>query len=405
MESRQTPPQIRNIKESTGELSLVNEPDTMSEVHSVVDDPEVIEILSSEDEDDVEVISHTATPIDVEDFTLDEGTQDVEITRDATIRRRQSEEEIQILQERALPQELPGAYLQGLLLRQFHGGLPPDANIQQLGRNVRIMTPLGEYEQEDERAQDFISLERRRANPTPAHLANSRRVETRRRHRQSRLEQQREHLQRYRGLLQNVMSGFRPEYFLHSEYTEDDDYNDNDDAVENSIMQRIERENERQVDTRLANEQVFNRKTLLDKQEISKQEILGYTNDIKENIDVCCELCGVILGDGIEDDFKPDPRYNNDIEKYMKMYRVHAPWFCIKQCTQADIDLSKRIFRSRCGHVFCGRCVRNIGNKPRKLKATMGITIDNPQYYAPKKCPAPDCKKQFTVKGFQEAYF
>jgi predicted RNase H-related nuclease YkuK (DUF458 family) len=418
MESRRSSHQLRTIKETTVDIPQVNEANNVNDSQNIMDGSnEIIEIHSDDEnnseDNEIEVISATQREtqiIDLDEITYDENdTQDVEITGNSNTRRRQSDGDVQIINEIALPQQIPEESLFRNLIRQFHDRSMSSPSpltyesIQQLGRNFRtsIYTPLGEIQQEDENVQDLINLERQRANPLPSHLASNRRVATRRRLlRNSNLRQQGENIRRYHGVIRNVMAGYRsdPDY---SEYNEANDY---DNAVENSIMQRIERENELAVDTRLANEQVFNRKTLLEKKEIAKKEIAGYTNNIKESVELCCELCGVILGDGIEEDFKPDSRYNNDMERYMKMYRVHAPWFCIKQCTHGDIDLSKRIFRARCGHVFCGRCVRNIGNKPRKLKS-MGITIDNPLYYAPKKCPAEDCKKQFTAKGFKEAYF
>ncbi|KAK6455296.1 uncharacterized protein RJT20DRAFT_130076 [Scheffersomyces xylosifermentans] len=178
------------------------------------------------------------------------------------------------------------------------------------------------------------------------------------------------------------------------------------DEAEQSIMLRIERDNENALDTRLASENIFNKKTLDEKKEITKKELPGYVNDIKPEFNLCCGLCGITLGEGIPEDFTPDPRYDANFEKFAKQYRVQAVWFCIKQCTEVDIELSKRIFVAKCGHTFCGRCVKNIGNRPRRTKGTpSGFSIVNPVLFAPSKCPSPDCSRKFTAKGFTEIYF
>lgn len=176
--------------------------------------------------------------------------------------------------------------------------------------------------------------------------------------------------------------------------------------IENSIMERIERDNDNAVDSRLATEKIYNRKFLNEKKELTKKESNGYTNDISPKMGVCCELCAIPLGEGMPDDFEVDHRYDTNIEEYSKQYHANAPWFCIRMCSEADIALSKRVFIAKCGHVYCGRCVKNIGNRPPRAKTkSMDLTILNPQVYSPRKCPAPECNRQFSLKGFTELYF
>ncbi|KAK6461904.1 hypothetical protein DFJ63DRAFT_206243 [Scheffersomyces coipomensis] len=178
------------------------------------------------------------------------------------------------------------------------------------------------------------------------------------------------------------------------------------DETENSIMQRIERDNEHELDNRITRERNFNKRILEDKQQSIKEEKSGYVNDIKSSSNLCCEVCAIILGEGIPSDFKPNIAYNENYQKYVQQYRVNAPWFCITQCSPVDIELSKRIFVAKCGHVYCGRCVKNIGNRPRKTKSTpSGYTIHNPQVYAPHSCAAKDCQKRLTPKSFTELYY
>lgn len=183
----------------------------------------------------------------------------------------------------------------------------------------------------------------------------------------------------------------------------------NSDTIEGSVMARIERDNENLVDQRLQNENIYNRVALNNKKGISESELPGYSNDIKPDLNLCCELCGVTLGEGIPDDFKPNLYYNegDNFSKFCQQYEVQAPWFCIKQCMPVDIDLSKRVFAAKCGHVYCGRCVKNIGNRPSgRRKQNQKLSIDNPLISCPRKCASSECNLNFTgKKSFTELYF
>lgn len=182
--------------------------------------------------------------------------------------------------------------------------------------------------------------------------------------------------------------------------------NNTNDMIDQSILQRIEHENERELNQRLARENQFNQKTMLEKQEIAKREHDSHTNTINPETSLVCELCSIELGEGIPEEFKCDWRYNDNFEKFAKLYQVPAPWFCVNPITKVDQELSTRIFVAKCGHAFCGRCVKNIGNRPRRTKATpLGFTILNPAVYAPSKCPAIDCGRKFSSKSFIELYF
>lgn len=184
---------------------------------------------------------------------------------------------------------------------------------------------------------------------------------------------------------------------------DDPDYTDPD-QIDNAIMNRIEQEAEDVLDRRLVSENLNNRKTLDEKKEAAHKTLEGYTTTISPEKELGCEVCGVILGLGIPLDFKVDHRYNKNIVNYIKHYRVLAPWFCQTQITQLDRDLSKRIFASKCGHAYCGRCVKNIGNKPKRTRLRE-ITITNPHVYAPIKCPGDECQRKLTPKSFVEVYY
>lgn len=174
------------------------------------------------------------------------------------------------------------------------------------------------------------------------------------------------------------------------------------DYIENSIMRRIERENEAAMNSRFEAEKRHNLKVLAEKKEA--QVAKGYTTMISPQTGLCCELCGITLGEGISADFRPDPRYDENIETYAQEYQVNAPWFCARQISDVDVELLKRIFVAKCGHVFCGRCVRNIGSKPKRTRSQK-MSIMSPNVYAPAKCTAVGCLKRFTPKSFVEVYY
>lgn len=180
------------------------------------------------------------------------------------------------------------------------------------------------------------------------------------------------------------------------------------DQVSSAIMERLEREDENTLDRKIESENRHNRKLLLQKQYVAKEEASGYTNNIAPDTNLLCELCGVVLGEGIPADFKPDSKYDDELPAHAERFRVNAPWFCIRQCFSVDIQLSKRVFMAKCGHTFCGRCIKNIGNRPpgRRSKKKEEFSIMNPQISAPRKCPAAECGNTFnkSKRTFTELY-
>lgn len=183
---------------------------------------------------------------------------------------------------------------------------------------------------------------------------------------------------------------------------------DSQSEVSQSIMERINREDELDMDRKMEVQNIHNRKMLKQKQELTKSELAGYSNDISVDQNMLCELCGVELGEGIPQSFVPNPEYDESFLDHVSRCHVNAPWFCIRQCFDADRDLSKRVFLAKCGHVFCGRCIKNIGNRPAKRgKMKEQMSILNPQISAPRKCPANDCGIIFNKgkRTFTELFF
>lgn len=180
------------------------------------------------------------------------------------------------------------------------------------------------------------------------------------------------------------------------------------DEVSSAIMERLEREDESQLDRKIESENRHNRKLLLQKQYVAKDEAAGHTNDVAPGTNLLCELCGVVLGEGIPADFQPDPQYDDELQAHAARCHVNAPWFCVRQCFDTDIQLSKRVFMAKCGHAFCGRCIKNIGNRPpgRRMKKQEQFSILNPHISAPRKCPAAGCGSTFNKakRTFTELY-
>lgn len=177
-------------------------------------------------------------------------------------------------------------------------------------------------------------------------------------------------------------------------------------ATSAHILERIEQDNEQIIDRKLRDENIYNRNVTNQKRDAIKREQLGYTSAI-DGDNIGCELCGVTLGEGIPQDFKPQLHYAENFQQYREDYKCHAPWFCCKQLTDVDKDLSKRVFLNKCGHLYCGRCIKNIGNRPRAKKGQkLQISIDNPHIFAPGKCVATECGHRLVgKKNFTELYF
>lgn len=178
-------------------------------------------------------------------------------------------------------------------------------------------------------------------------------------------------------------------------------------GVSAHVLEAIRRSEEREMDKKLEKEDQINRKTLEKKQEAAKDLVEGYTSTISTDDNYVCELCAVVLGEGIPLDFKPDIKYDDNIDEHAAKLRTNAPWFCIRQCFDTDIELLKRVFAAKCGHVFCGRCIKNIANRPllKGRKKNEKSSILNPRVSSPHKCPVKDCGASFMgKKTFTELY-
>lgn len=379
---------------------------------------EVIEILSDEDQDDIQPVENVDDATgNNESLVIQEQNNeddDIQITgsnstdqsasetgrirrrgqlvlrlRERDVRRRTNNEEddIEIIDERPAEQALSSG------MNPFHRSL-----LSRFQEN-HVETPIGVFETNDnsstsrsesENERITRSLEPRRRMPTRS--SRGRRLRTPRMNDYVPLEQFILSQQLYRNL-----------------YGDFEDFDDQpmSDVVEGSVMARIERDNENAIDQRLQNENLFNRKALQNKKEVTDKELPGFTNDITPDTNSCCVLCGVILGEGIPEDFKANIYYNDNFKLFSKQYTVQAPWFCIKQCLPADFDLAKRVFVAKCGHVYCGRCVKNIGNRPPgRKKQNQAHSIENPLISAPKKCACKECNVSFIgKKSFTELYF
>lgn len=176
------------------------------------------------------------------------------------------------------------------------------------------------------------------------------------------------------------------------------------DEIEASIMNRIERQIDEEMSEKISMENNYNQNAYLEKQRLTKESDSNkHVSNLDPNVGIYCELCGVELGVGIPRDFKPSPAYDENFKKYQEQFEVLAPWFCVKMITEVDKDLSKRVFSAKCGHVYCGRCVKNIGNRSGRIPkgSPKGSTIDNPLISAPKVC---HCSKRFNAKSFTELY-
>lgn len=351
-------------------------------VVSVLDQDEPEEILDEEDDEDVVVISSTSNrPISPQEVRQRAQEQHQNLRRRAhggeggrNMRRRIADEDIQIVNERRIPHRP--------ITRSGEESFRRHILRQMIGR---LEVPFGNVQGNNDLEADIEAIRR-----LDEGLVRERQIE--------------EHISSLltRGSLRDYSLTFLQGILGPAHEQQDGD------EIEASILARIERDNENRVDNRLQSENIFNRKAFQDKKDIADQELEGYTNDISESITPACELCGVVLGEGLPEDFKPNVQYDKELSKYQELYGVPAPWFCFKQVTQVDIDLSKRVFAAtRCGHVYCGRCFKNIGSRARISRKKSGlVSIENPKTYSPRTCVAEGCGCTFRGKTpFTEVFF
>lgn len=370
-----------NENENNNRNSILQ--NTSEPVLESVTDQEVVEVLSDEgesieplsmlsDHEDIEITGVNVVPQSrifpsrIRHRRIRPHTRNVRLRRDQDT----SSDDIQIVDERPV---LPLARFDDT--EEFRRAL--------MGRFGTLESPIGTFEGDFGRVVSVITGMNRWRR-----LADSGSTSRR-------------HLRRRRP----VRYTSEPQYELEFPFLEGPS-SDEASAMERSIMERIDRENDRDLDGKLRQENKYNTKQLHAKQAIAANEQHGYTNDINSQTAFTCELCAVPLGTGIPEEFTPNPKYDANLERYSRLYRVQAPWFCSRQISPVDIDLSKRVFVAKCGHVYCGRCIKNIGNRPRQKRASKQLTIENPGLSCPRRCPAPECNLEFRGKRtFTELYF
>ncbi|KAL6935615.1 uncharacterized protein HGUI_02497 [Hanseniaspora guilliermondii] len=124
-----------------------------------------------------------------------------------------------------------------------------------------------------------------------------------------------------------------------------------------------------------------------------------------------CMLCATPLREGIPDSFKGCRAKDQSFEYLVKKHGVPCPYVALTAPTETDRRYSKRLFIStKCGHVYCGRCVMRISNS-MKLPETLrrrrqnAVGCANPYIYGPAECVDPDCHTRFNEKNvFREVF-
>lgn len=136
-----------------------------------------------------------------------------------------------------------------------------------------------------------------------------------------------------------------------------------------------------------------------------------FTSTIKEDEDYVCPLCNVVLGEGIPELFVGN-KQKLELSDLQSSNDCKAPYEAMNLVTDADRDLSKRVFVSTCGHTYCGRCVRNFSSVKSHLKNSKFVKkrktendIENPFVYAPSRCTVDGCNATMVAKKrFHEVY-
>ena len=200
-----------------------------------------------------------------------------------------------------------------------------------------------------------------------------------------------------------------------------------------NIMRIIQARDEHREEERIlsrskvANAERIKRSKIAQVKEQYKNE---YSNDFgDESHNDVCVLCGVSLVEGIprmyeEKNGKDEITEEKDIKDLIdEGFRL--PWNFNDRYSPVEIDLSKKVYFSNCGHIYCGRCVKNIVRfkgmnvKERRIeKSKVKIELNNYEnmtveekdlrkssLWAPIKCVAKDCDKAFNgKKPFTEMY-
>lgn len=117
---------------------------------------------------------------------------------------------------------------------------------------------------------------------------------------------------------------------------------------------------------------------------VPKEVRPGFTRTIDPANTYQCAWCQVELNEGIPECTKTNK------QSWLKSFNG---------ITDVDRQMSKRIFFSGCGHVYCGWCVKRIVNRPKtrsKKKPRRDLELANSQYIA--SCCVDNCRKPFRGK-------
>lgn len=114
----------------------------------------------------------------------------------------------------------------------------------------------------------------------------------------------------------------------------------------------------------------------------------GYTRSIDSSKTYLCAWCEVELNQGIPE--KPD-QDTASLHSWNERFGLTS---------EADHQLSKRVFFSTCGHVYCGWCVKRIINRPKgkRAKKSSKVIKDPTVDRAIASCCVSGCKKPFRGK-------
>jgi hypothetical protein len=326
----------------------------------------------------------------------------------------------------------------------------PTSQAPQRQRGVTIQLPdgplliPGEEEPAPERASfanamNPVRLRLRRAAPTRRQTRNAERQDRRwmeQRLIQRRALQEQRHMEELRTMEQqgrlthNIhtrqpfmfnMFRFFQEYGHGNDYDEDDDPDyhprlrlnwgtDNGDQVSQELLDMIQRREDAEFDRKRSRN--LDNTTSVQKEMDRRISLIKepFTTKIDPEEEYVCCLCAVKLGEGLPQDFSGN-KLRKPLAALQEQDDVQAPYRAMDLITDADRDLSKRIFIAACGHTYCGRCVKNISGVRAALKESKKKfrkaenDIKNPFIYAPGSCVGPGCMKRLMgKKAFVEMF-
>lgn len=195
-----------------------------------------------------------------------------------------------------------------------------------------------------------------------------------------------------------------------------------DDAIPENVFRMIEREEARTNQGRVDHKAKVGEKVRETLEKRFLDPPAGYSNSLKPEEVPVCVLCAVVMGSGIPTTFTGNQK--NELERLQVETTAVAPYTALYAVSEVDRDLSRRVFVAKCGHAYCGRCYKNVGNwkarrdkekeregsgrlrkRPKGEVPPPEVRVEDLAVSYPAGCVAPGCSGRLRVKNAMTELF